>query len=74
MAIFVALGALYVLTRSAHVPGLTLIDLFSGVPFMAFPLVGALIASRRPENPIGWICLTVGLLFLLLGLNDYYSP
>ena len=23
------------------------------VPFLAFPLVGALIASRRPENSIG---------------------
>jgi hypothetical protein len=23
------------------------------LPFLAFPLVGALIASRRPENPIG---------------------
>ena len=35
--------------------------------------MGALIASRRPENPIGWICLAVGLLFMLLGMIDYYS-
>jgi hypothetical protein len=70
---FVALGALYVLARSAHVPRLTLVDLLVGVPFLAFPLVGALIASRRPENPIGWICLTVGLLFMLLGVTDYYG-
>ncbi|MGH3340840.1 MAG: hypothetical protein ACRDPL_18685, partial [Propionibacteriaceae bacterium] len=27
------------------------------LPFLAFPIVGALIASKRPENPIGWICL-----------------
>jgi two-component system, NarL family, sensor kinase len=45
-----------------------------GVPFLAFPLVGALVASRRPHNPIGWICLAVGLLFMLLGMNDYYAP
>jgi hypothetical protein len=35
--------------------------------------VGALIASRRPHNPIGWICLAVGFLFLLLGMIDFYS-
>jgi hypothetical protein len=43
------------------------------VPFLAFPIVGALIASRRPHNPIGWICLAVGLLWMLLGLFDYYG-
>ena len=73
VAMFVALGALYVLLRSTHVPRLTLIDLLVGVPFLAFPIVGALIASRRPHNPIGWICLAVGFLFLLLGLTDLYS-
>ncbi len=40
-------------------------DIVSGllvfVPFLAFPLVGALIAASRPRNPIGWICLTAGL-------------
>jgi hypothetical protein len=40
---------------------------------VAFPLVGAMIASRRPHNPIGWICLAVGFLFLLLGMSEYYS-
>jgi hypothetical protein len=43
------------------------------LPFLAFPLVGALIASRRPENPIGWICLASGLLFMLLAVTDSYS-
>jgi hypothetical protein len=32
------------------------------VPFLPFPIVGALVASRRPTNPIGWISLAVGLL------------
>jgi hypothetical protein len=32
------------------------------VPFLVFPVVGALIASRRPRNLIGWICLAVGIL------------
>ena len=80
MAMFVAIIALYALLRSApQMPSssgttrLTLIDLLTGVPFLAFPIVGALIASRRPHNPIGWFCLTAGFLFLLLGVTDFYS-
>jgi len=45
-------------------------DLVLFVPFLAFPLVGALIASRRPENPIGWICLTAGFFWMLLLLGE----
>ena len=79
VAMFLAIVALYVLIRSApQVPSsvstrFTLTDLLIGVPFLAFPIVGALIASRRPHNPIGWICLAVGFLFLLLGVSEYYS-
>ena len=40
---------------------------------MIFPLVGAMIASRRPRNPIGWLCLTIGLLWTFSGLLDYYD-
>jgi hypothetical protein len=40
------------------------------LPFLAFPVVGALIASNRPRNPIGWICLTAGLFWMLIVLGD----
>jgi hypothetical protein len=30
---------------------------------MGFPLVGALIATKRPENPIGWLLLSLALVF-----------
>jgi hypothetical protein len=43
------------------------------VPYLAFPIIGALVASRRPENPIGWICLASGLLLMLLAVTDSYS-
>ena len=43
-------------------------------PFLAFPLVGALIASRRPRNPIGWICLAAGLFWMLIVLGDSLPP
>jgi hypothetical protein len=35
---------------------------FFRVLSLAFPTVGALVASRRPENPIGWIFCGTGLL------------
>jgi hypothetical protein len=79
VTLFVASVVLYVLARSAQdVPSslatrLTLIDLLVSVPFLAFPLMGALIASMRHHNPIGWICLANGLLFALYAMINYYS-
>ena len=78
VAIFLASVALYVLARSTQeVPsGGTsgaLLDLLLYVPFLAFPLVGALVASRRPRNPIGWICLAVGLMWMLIAVGDQYE-
>ncbi len=55
------------------VVGHAVVDLLASVPLLAFPLVGALIASRRPHNPIGWLCLADGLLWMLLDTLDYYS-
>jgi signal transduction histidine kinase len=39
----------------------------------AFPLMGALIASRRPENAIGWIFCGIGVLWGLAALTAEYS-
>ncbi len=36
-------------------------DAVGFVPLLAFPTVGALIASRRPENIVGWLFLGAGL-------------
>src|SRR5215204_6889893 len=35
----------------------------TGVLSLAYPMVGTLIASRLPSNPIGWIFCSVGLLY-----------
>jgi hypothetical protein len=75
MAMFVVSVVLYVLVRSAQeVPSSldALADLLVFVPFLAFPIVGALIASKRPDNPIGWICLVAGLfwMFIVLGQSS----
>ena len=40
---------------------------------VSFSVVGALIASHRPENPIGWIFLAVGFLQGLLSAADQYA-
>src|SRR4028118_2131058 len=77
-ALFAATIALYIPARSMQVPspwgtGGDSGQLISLLPFLAFPVVGALIASRRPKNPIGWICLADGFLWMLLNLFDYYS-
>jgi hypothetical protein len=42
------------------------------VPFLPFLIVGALIASRRPKNPIGWLSLAVGILWMLNNIASSY--
>jgi hypothetical protein len=69
---------MFLLARSAHVPSgwgvdLTSGNLLAGASFLIFPLVGAMIASRRPRNPIGWLCLTIGLLWTFSGVLDLYD-
>ena len=78
VAMFVATVVLSFLARSVLPPaswgtgGLSVILIF-GVAFLAFPIVGALIASRRPQNPIGWICLAAGLFWMLANLSSGYG-
>ena len=41
-----------------------------GLVILAFPTVGAIIASRRPGNPIGWIFCAIGL-SVITGVASY---
>ena len=43
------------------------------VATLAFSMVGALIASRRPENPIGWLFSVSGLLYGVTVFANEYS-
>jgi len=64
---FLASVVVYVLVRSSQEGPSTsgaLSNLLIYVPFLAFPIVGALIASRHPKNPVGWICLVIGLFWM----------
>jgi hypothetical protein len=40
---------------------------------VSFSVVGALVASHRPENPIGWIFLAEGFCYGLLAAGDQYA-
>jgi len=68
----------FLLVRSVQVSGslgadLTVAGLLLYLPFLAFPIVGAFIASARPENPIGWILLADGLLWMCISVTDFYG-
>ena len=45
----------------------------TGVLSLAFPTVGALIASRLPTNPIGWVFCGMGLLYTAGRFSSAYA-
>jgi hypothetical protein len=67
----------------ARLNGRTLDDIFlarGGPPIahlaiiaVSFSVVGALIASQRPENPIGWIFLADGFFYGLVSAGEEYA-
>ena len=53
--------------------GSSLENLLTGLAFLSFPAMGALIASRRPANAIGWLLLGIGLIASLLIASMGYA-
>jgi hypothetical protein len=43
------------------------------VSAVAFSLVGAVVGSRRPENPIGWLFCSIGIFATLVLLSSEYA-
>ncbi len=41
--------------------------------FLAFPVVGTLISTRRPENAVGWVCLAAGLCWMSIGIEEQWN-
>ena len=50
---------------------LTAMDVLLFMPFMAFGVVGGLIAVRRPGNPLGWLCGVGGAAIGLFNMASY---
>jgi signal transduction histidine kinase len=66
--------ALAFVDRNARVAGGSLWSasyLLSNAPILGVPVVGGVLAARRPENPIGWLFLAAG---LSLGLATFGQP
>ena len=77
VALFLAAVALQIATLPVQPPsswgtGGISTPLWAILPFLPFPIVGALIASRRPGNPIGWICLAAGITWMLGMVSGSY--
>ena len=47
-------------------------DLIDAVLPIGFAVIGTLVASRQPRNPIGWILLSLGLLGVISGVITQY--
>jgi hypothetical protein len=58
-------------------PGRPVSDFVQGfsfvIPILTFSVVGGVIARRRPENPIGWLMATIGLLFAIVVASAFAS-
>jgi hypothetical protein len=63
-AALVLLGTVVAIASPEETHNATAWDVISfAAPVAAFSIVGGLIATRRPENAIGWLLATIGLLF-----------
>jgi hypothetical protein len=54
--------------RTADLQGLSFV-----VAFSAYATVGAVVASQRPRNPIGWVFLSVGVLTAIGSFGETYA-
>jgi hypothetical protein len=76
---WILLGVVAALGVAAVVLGLSggadlLIITFGAAVGLVFAVTGALVASRLPRNPIGWIFCAFALLAVLGSLGDAYIP
>jgi hypothetical protein len=66
-------GALVMVFTGAGIGSGLGIVLAIGVFIFAFEGVGALVASRQPGNPLGWIMCLAGLAYALMSFADRYA-
>src|SRR5438094_463181 len=73
VAFALAASALSIVNRGQIAGTSAAFEVFVALASLVFPTVGALIASNRPENAIGWILIAAGLIIEGAGyfLNQY---
>jgi signal transduction histidine kinase len=72
--IFTAVGLLLLIPNRSTLGGPSLVIVTSEfVPAIAYTSLGALIATRHPKNPIGWILATLGLDSALAFFGSEYA-
>ena len=69
----VGVVVLSILNRTSDVPSPPLLDVLAVAALIAFSTVGAQAATRRPDNPIGWILVAAGLLSVASGFALGYA-
>ena len=65
LALAVALAGLEIYLGTVNHPHALVDNLLSASILLVFAAMGALIVSRRPENPVGWLLSLVALLSLV---------
>jgi hypothetical protein len=63
LALYAAFAVVYVVLESRFVGSVTLLDIWIIIALGASGLVGALIISKHPRHPIGWMFSAAALLF-----------
>jgi len=71
--LYVAIAIVTLLFQMKNAPSELLSDIFNALVLLAFATVGSLIASRRPQNPIGWIFCISTLLWALGNVLQEYA-
>ena len=72
-ALVVLLIAITLILQIKNAPSAWLVDSVNGLVLLAFAAVGSLIASRRPENRIGWIFCASALLWVIGIFGEEYA-
>ncbi len=71
--LYVIIASVTLLLQIRDDPASWLNDLFDALILLAFATVGSLVASRRPQNPIGWLFCISTLLWALGNMLQEYT-